>query len=151
MYSFCNFLIGLLKLSQIAPLSTTYNNGGFINVDAFAKLTRLQCSWITWLLVIWWKFPWTKNNTYIPHLTKLLWKLLWKVFVSPTNCYVCSPELPSAFLSQFLWFNSNDKMDDDNILIISFLSFIKMAKLDHGITLYQDTTLTANWNIVEIN
>ena len=36
-------------------------------------------------------------------------------------------------------------------LLLKVIFFMKMAKPDQGITLYQTTTFRANWNIVEIN
>ena len=62
------------------------------------------------------------------------------------KCLLCSPYLPSAILSQFLWFNSNVKIDKKSIFIPGFASknidllvrfFTKMARLNHGIILKQ--------------
>ena len=36
--------------------------------------------------------------------------------------FACSPSLPSAILSQFLWFNSNIKTDNKSIFISDFAS-----------------------------
>ena len=62
------------------------------------------------------------------------------------KCLLCSPYLPSAILSQFLWFNSNVKINKKSIFISGFASknidllvrfFMKMARLNHGIILNQ--------------
>ena len=60
------------------------------------------------------------------------------------ECLPCSPSLPSAILSQFLWFNSNLKLKIRTFLsqalqvktsILSVRFFTKMAGPNHGIKL----------------
>ena len=38
------------------------------------------------------------------------------------KCLSCYPSLPSAIFSQFLWFNSNIKIDNNSIFISDFAS-----------------------------
>ena len=44
------------------------------------------------------------------------------MIVNGTKYLPCSPYLPSAILSQFLWFNSNIKIDNKSIFISGFAS-----------------------------
>ena len=104
-------------------LCCNYANGGLKSIDIFSKIVRLQCSWVRRLF----------NNNFhqckvIPlhliqkylcknfhsnldlrkfHLSKfpkyyrkMLYK--WGKFLSP------SPNLPSAIISQFIWFNKKN-------------------------------------------
>ena len=170
----------LYETEKIKINSNSYEDGGLKDVDVFTKVIGLQCSrikklyneifheWkITPSCLIWTNFyenfklrryleSSIRSLKNLPNFYKEM-KINWAKYLS------CSPYLRSAILSQFFffWFNSNIKIDAIRgflslalqviTTILSVRFFTKMARLNHGIMLNQNTTLKTNWNIVGFN
>ena len=129
------------KNKKLYSLISSYLDGGLKNVNIKAKIIRLQCSWIKRLfdnnshnwkiisagfinkyLVKDFKFH---SNLQID--SKYV-KTFPKYFKEVINAWSSKPNIPSAILSQFLWFNNFICIDNSSIYFRCFsekgISFI---------------------------
>ena len=60
--------------------------------------------------------------------------------------FSCSPYLPSAILSQFLWFNSNIKIDDKSIFISGFAS----KNINFVGQIFHENGKTKSWDYIKL-
>ena len=107
---------------------------GLKDVDLFTKVISLQCSWIKrlydenfheWKIIPSYLITtiFCENFKYHPCLEPSIRSLknvpnfYKEIITNWAKCFSCSPYLPSAILSQFLWFNSNIKIDNKSIFI----------------------------------
>ena len=61
------------------------------------------------------------------------------------KCLSCSPYLPSAILSQFVWFNSNIKINNKSIFISDFVS----KNISFVGQIFQENGKTKSWDYVK--
>ena len=122
------------------PFNTNnYKDGGLKDVDIFAKVSSLQCSWIKRLFdenFHQWKIipaclikkNFCKNFKFHPCLEPSIRSMknvpsFYKEVIKNWAIYFsCSRYLPSAILPQLLWLDSNIKIDKKSIFISAFAS-----------------------------
>ena len=115
-----------------------YEKGGMKNVDLRNKITSMQCSWVKRLfeddfhdwkviplfligkhLVKNFKFH---NNMDISNDILSKFPSFYKdIFIKWISKFISKPTLPSMILSEFIWFNSNIKVNSKPVHF-SFLS-----------------------------
>ena len=121
-----------------ATLCCDYTNGGLKSVDIFSKIVSLQCSWVRQLFnnnFHQWKvipryliqkylcknFKFHSNldlrksrlRKFPKYYQKMLYK--WGKFLSSSPC------LPSAIISQLLWFNKKIQIDKTHVFFLKFV------------------------------
>lgn len=122
----------------------------WMDVELFAKVNMLQCSWIKNIKFHSCLQPSIRQMKNVPALYK-------EIIKNWAKHFSCSLYLPSAILCKFFWFNSNIRTDNKGIFISCFASkgfylldrsFMIMPRLNHQIVLNQSTTLKEidiNW------
>ena len=122
----------------------------WMDVELFAKVNRLQCSWIKNIKFHSCLQPSIRQMKNVPTFNK-------EIIKNWAKHFSCSLYLPSAILCKFFWFNSNIRTDNKGIFISCFASkgfylldrsFMIMPRLNHQIVLNQSTTLKEidiNW------
>ena len=136
-----------------STLCNNYQDGGLKNVNIESKIISLQCSWIKRL------YDKNMHNWKIIPLA-LIEKFLGKCFKSHSNMKIENKyirnfpkyyqkiiipwsrnfssvvDLPSAILSQYLWFNSKILIDNKSVMIVCFsdnnINFVKHAFTSSG-------------------
>ena len=127
-------------------LSGSYLDGGLKNVNIKAKTISLQCSWIkrlfdnnshNWKIIplgfinkyLGRDFKFHSNLQIDSKYVKTFPKYFKEVINAWSRNLVCKPNIPSAILSQFLWFNNFICIDNSSIYfrcfsekVISFIS-----------------------------
>ena len=113
-------------------LSSDFQDGGLKNVNIKTKITSLQCSWIKRLFdsnVHNWKiiplffihkylgksFKFHSNLRIDNQNVKLFPKYFQEVIQTWSKNLSCTAKIPSAILSQFLWFNSQILIDNNTV------------------------------------
>ena len=155
---------------KYSTLSNSYEDGGFKDIGVFTKVIGLQCSWIKrlydenfheWKIIPSYviKTIFRENFKFHPCLDPRITSLknvpnfYKEIITNWVKCLSGSPSLPSAILSQFLWFNSSIKTGNKSIFISDFASknINFVGQIYHGTILNQNTTLKARRNIVGFN
>ena len=132
------------------------------DVDVFTKFIILQCYWIKrlydenfheWKIIpsdliktIFcenFKFlpclePSTRSLKNVPNFYK-------EIITNWAKCFFCSPYLPSAILSQLLWFNSNIKIDNKIIFISGFAS----KNINSVGQIFHENGKTKSWDYIK--
>ena len=136
-----------------STLCNNYQDGGLKNVNTESKIISLQCSWIKRLYdknMHNWKiiplaliekflgkgFKFHSNmkieNKYIRNFPKYYQKII----IAWYKNFSSLVDLPSAILSQYLWFNSKILIDNKSVKIVCFsdnnINFVKHAFTSSG-------------------
>ena len=122
-------LFGKAKRQKLnITLCNLYENRGFKNVELRNKITSIQCSWVKRLseddFHDWKVIPLfligkhLSKNIKFHNNINLSNDILSKspsfyqdIFIKWINNYTAKPTLPSMILPEFIWFNSNIKVD----------------------------------------
>jgi len=150
-------------------LCNEYENGGLKNVDIFAKIVSLQCSWIKRLFdnsFHQWKIiPLTLMDKYIGKNLKfhsnmcfdtlslhMFPKYYKEMFIRWTKFLSSPVTLPSTVVSQCIWFNKDIQVDGKSIYYPSFarknLDFLGQFLDENGKIISWDT-LKHKYNLLE--
>ena len=126
-------------------LSGSYLDGGLKNINIKAKIISLQCSWIkrlfddnshNWKIIplgfinkyLGKDFRFHSNLQIDSKYVKTFPKYFKEVITAWSRNLACKPNIPSAILSQFLWFNNFIHIDNSSIYFRCFsekgISFI---------------------------
>ena len=142
-----------------STLSESYKDSGLKDVDVLAKVISLQCLWMKTLYdenIHEWKIIpsyliktiFCENFKFHPCLEpsirslKNLPNFYKEMIINWAKCLSCSPYLPSVILSQFfLTIRPLSLALRVKTSILSVRFFTKMARLNHGIMLNQNTIL----------
>ena len=132
------------------------------DVDVFTKVISLQCSWIKrlydenfheWKIIpsCFIKTIFCENFKFHPCLDPSIRSLknvpnFYKEMITNwAKCLSGSPSLPSAILSQFLWFNSNIKIDNKSIFISDFAS----KNINFVGQIFHENGKTKSWDYIK--
>ena len=111
-----------------STLCNGYENGGLKNVDLRNKITSIQCSWVKrlfeddfhdWKVIplfligkhLGKNFKFHNNIDLSKDILSKFPSFYQNIFIKWINNYTAKPTLPSMILSEFIWFNSNIKVD----------------------------------------
>ena len=111
-----------------STLYNGYENGGLKNVDLRNKITSIQCSWVKrlfeddfhdWKVIplfligkhLGKNFKFHNNIDLSNDILSKFPYFYQDIFIKWINNYTAKPTLPSMILSEFIWFNSNIKVD----------------------------------------
>ena len=111
-----------------STLCNGYENGGLKNVDLRNKITSIQCSWVKrlfeddfhdWKIIplfligkhLGKNFKFHNNIDLSNDILSKFLSFYQDIFIKWINNYTAKPTLPSMILSEFIWFNSNIKVD----------------------------------------
>ena len=118
-------------------INNNYENGGLKNVNIAAKISSLQSSWIKklfdenfhdWKIIplhiihksLGKKFVFHSNLRVNKKLTKSFPKYYREINYAWGSKFSCQALVPSAILSQFLWFNSQIQIGNKSLFFSSF-------------------------------
>ena len=122
-------LFGKAKRQKLnSTLCNGYENGGLKNVDLRNKITSIQCSWVKrlfeddfhdWKVIplfligkhLGKNFKFHNNIDLSKDILSKFPSFYQNIFIKWINNYTAKPTLPSMILSEFIWFNSNIKVD----------------------------------------
>ena len=128
---------GLNPEIKNSTINNNYENGGLKNVNTAAKISSLQSSWMKrlfdenfhdWKILplhiihksLGKKFLFRSNLKVNKKLTKSFPKYYREIINSWGSKFSCQALVPSAILSQFLWFNSQIQIGNKRVLFPSF-------------------------------
>ena len=135
-----NFICQGKKLKiKHSSLCNDYEMGGLKNVDLRNKITSMQCSWVKrffeddfhdWKVIPLFligkhlgknlKFH---NNIDINNdILSKFQSFYQDIFIKWINNFTSKPTVPSMILSEFIWFNSNIKVDSKPVHFSFFLT-----------------------------
>ena len=122
-----------------STLCNGYENGGLKNVDLRNKITSIQCSWVKrlfeddfhdWKVIplfligkhLGKNFKFHNNIDLSKDILSKFPSFYQDIFIKWINNYTEKPTLPSMILSEFIWFNSNIKVDSKPVHFSFFLT-----------------------------
>ena len=122
-----------------STLSNGYDKGGIKNVDLRDKITSMQCSWVKrlfeddfhdWKVIplfligkhLGKNFKFHNNIDLSKDILSKFPSFYQNIFIKWINNYTAKPTLPSMILSEFIWFNSNIKVDSKPVHFSFFLT-----------------------------
>ena len=128
---------GLKPKIKNLTINNNYENGGLKNVNIAAKISSLQSSWINklfnenfhdWKIIplhiihksLGKKFVFHSNLKVNKKLTKSFLKYYREIINAWGSKFSCQTLVPSAILSQFLWFNSQIQIGNKGVFFSSF-------------------------------
>ena len=140
-----------------------YENGGLKNADLRNKITSIQCSWVKRLFeddFHYWKviplfltgkhlgknFKFHNNIDLRNDIFSKFPSFYQDIFIKWINNYTAKPTLPSMILSEFIWFNSNIKVDSKPI----HFSFFSDKNLNFIGQLFNDNRNMKPWEDIRI-
>ena len=120
-----------------STINNNYENGGLKNVNIATKINSLQISWIKklfdeyfhdWKIIplhiihksLGKKFVFHSNLKVNKKLTKSFPKYYREIINAWGSKFSCQALVPSAILSQFLWFNSQIQIGNKSVFFSSF-------------------------------
>ena len=120
-------------------LCNGYEKGGFKNVDLRNKITSIQYSWVKRLFEDGfhdWKtiplfligkhlgknFKFHNNIDISNDILSESTSFYQDIFIKWINNHTAKPTLPFEILSEFIWFNSNIKVDSKSVRFFFFLT-----------------------------
>ena len=136
-----------------STLCNGYENGGLKNVDLRNKITSIQCSWVKrlfeddfhdWKVIplfligkhLGKNFKFHNNIDLSKDILSKFPSFYQDIFIKWINNYTAKPTLPSMILSEFIWFNSNIKVDSKPVHFSFFsdknLNFIGQLFNENG-------------------
>ena len=146
-------------------LSGNYLNGGLKNVNIKAKIISLQLSWIkrlfdnnshNWKIIplgfinkyLEKNFKFHSNLQIDSKYVQTFPKYFKEIIIAWSRNLACKPDIPSAILSQFLWFNNFLSVDNSSIYFRCFsekgISFISDLFSDGHLKSWVDNRLEYN-------
>ena len=127
------------KFIKLRKLRYGYENGGLKNVDLRNKITSIQCSWVKrlfeddfhdWKVIplfligkyLCKNFKFHNNIELSNDILSKFPSFYQGIFIKWINNYTEKPTLPSMILSEFIWFNSDFKVDSKPVHFSFFLT-----------------------------
>ena len=113
---------------KYSTLCNGYEKGGIKNVDFRNKIKSMQCSWVNrlseddfhdWKVIprfligkhLGKNFKFHDNIDINNGILSKFLSFYQDIFIKWINNFTAKPTLPSMILSEFIWFNSNNKVD----------------------------------------
>ena len=146
-----------------STLYNGYENGGLKNVDLRNKITSIQCSWVKrlfeddfhdWKVIpifligkyLCKNFKFHNNIELSNDILSKCPSFYQDIFIKWINNYTEKPTLPFMILSEFIWFNSNIKVDSKPV----HFSFFSDKNLNFIGQLFNDNGKIEPWEDIEI-
>ena len=120
-----------------STLCNGYEKGGLKNVDLRNKITSIQCSWVKrlfeddfhdWKVIplfligkhLGKNFKFHNNIDISNDILSKFPSFYQDIFIKWINNFTSKPTLSSMILSEFIWFNSNIKVDSELVHFFCF-------------------------------
>ena len=138
---------------KYSTICNGYEKGGMKNVDLKNKITSMQCSWVKilfeddlhdWKVILLFlinrylgkNFKFHNNIDISDDILSKFPSFYQDIFIKWINNFTSKPTLSSMILSEFIWFNSNIKVDSELVHFFVFsnknLNFIGQLLNDNG-------------------